>query len=101
MGKDSSGTELCTKCEKNPRGNGHDWCNPCKAELQRRYAADKEELFEQRGFAKGCEAMRDALLAGFGQMHPNGILKPNEVAANIVGCPRPQFQRRVAATDGA
>lgn len=95
MGKDSSGTAgaICTKCGTNPRASGHDWCRECKAELQRRYAADRDFLLESRGYVKGAEAMRDALLTHVNAAHPNGVLKMLDVGKFIIETRAPAFLR--------
>lgn len=96
MAKDSNGTAealLCTKCEKNPRGKGHDWCNECKAEQQKRYTQDRDDMLERRGFRAGTTAMKASLLEVLLAGHPNGRMLVHEVAAFISTTPLPEYQR--------
>jgi hypothetical protein len=96
MAKDSNGTAeelLCTKCEKNPRGKNHDWCNECKAEQQKRYTQDRDDLLERRGFRAGMAAMKASLLEVLLGAHPNGRMLVHEVASFISTAELPEFRR--------
>ena len=98
MAKDSTVTAetLCTRCDKNSRAAGHDWCRQCKAEKQAEYSADRDAMMEARGFAKGAEAMRDALLIIVNNAHPNGVLRMIDVGRFIIETKAPVFLRRAA-----
>lgn len=102
MAKDSNGMNetVCTKCGRNPRAKGHDWCNQCKAESQKRYDQDRDDLIERRGFRAGAAAMKAALLASMLNAHPNGRLLVHEVTNFINSARSPQFQRSNAVGDG-
>jgi hypothetical protein len=85
MAKDSNGTAqelLCTKCGERPRGKAHDWCNECKAELQKRYTKDRDDLLERRGFVAGVKALRAELVQRFLQVG-SGLYMGHEAAAII------------------
>ncbi len=97
MAKDSTGTaasataELCGNCGLVPHATGHRWCNKCKAEAQKTYDAERESGLEERGFRKGCEAMRDQILKGFRMAHPAGLLKAGEVMNYVIETKPPDF----------
>ena len=54
-------------------------------------------MIEARGFAKGCEAMRDALLIIVNNAHPNGVLRMIDVGKFIIETKAPAFLRRAEA----
>lgn len=78
--KDSA---LCTVggCDK-PRAKSHDWCADHKADAQRKYVKDRDDLLERRGFAKGVTAMRDLLVERFDAVG-GGMLSGVEAARFI------------------
>jgi hypothetical protein len=103
MAKDSNGTAtepLCTKCENNPRGKNHDWCNECKSEQQKRYTQDRDDLLERRGFRAGSAAMRNNLLTVLLEANPNGRMLVHEVAAFISTAELPVFTRSNPVSNG-
>ena len=78
-----SQAKLCTKCGIREARPDHEWCNECKAETQRRYAADRDEMMERRGYAKGVKALRESLVRTFEGFSPSAVMIPG-IVANII-----------------
>ena len=102
MAKSSSGTEsaeispaaaeispLCTRCGERPANKGHDWCSQCKTEKQAQYAADRDRMMKDEGFAEGAEAMKSELLKSLAPINPGGMWVVHEVKAWIARTPAP------------
>ena len=83
MATPSNGTKLCSKCGENPANKGHDWCSDCKMKTQARYAADRDEMMERRGYVKGIKALRESLVRTFESFSPSAVMIPS-IVANIV-----------------
>ena len=79
--------ELCSRCNKNPRAHGHDWCKSCKAEAERNY----RDSAEKRAYLRGKEEMRRALAAAFLQIGGAGGFSQVEISNMIMQAPGPQW----------
>jgi hypothetical protein len=82
MGTTAVTGTTCTKCEQNPKANGHQWCKSCKAAYQKEYTETQKEMIAARAFCEGAEAMRHLLVTAF-LKHSIGMMYGSEVARYI------------------
>ncbi len=82
-------TKLCSKCNERKRRKDHEWCDECKAEKQRQYVKDRDDMMERRGWVAGAEAMRAELLSRMRGAHPAGMLRVAEVCTFLSEVPAP------------
>lgn len=86
--------KLCGNCGKNPQAKGHRWCAACKNEADREYRAERDAGIEERGFVRGCEAMRLAILTGLNKGNPVGLVYLREVSVFVRETLSPIFRTR-------
>jgi hypothetical protein len=87
---------MCGNCGVEPQAKGHRWCNKCKAEAQLEYNAERDSANEERGFMRGCEAMRAAILKSMGNMNPNGLVQIREFGVWVSQTKVPVFRSRTS-----
>lgn len=84
-------TENCSKCNATLDTEGYPkWCKVCRAKYRREYESVKGEMSENKGFAKGVEALRHVLVTEFLQQG-SGKFSGYECADLISQAPGPRL----------
>lgn len=91
-------SKICTKCGTEPITGAGPWGKKCNAEYQREYQGTVRDQSARKGFHKGVEAMRRALVDEFLKAPPTGLMQTGDIVVFIASMPGPKWELQAMPT---